>query len=117
MKRVLLGLVCLLLTNCTSSSAHRIGTSSYPPLPATADVLVFTDESQIKRPFEVVGMVSYANSGKFQILTAGDTIEPLKAKAREVGANGIIMGKSQAIKSGFISRGITVDARAVHVAE
>ncbi len=105
----------LLLAGCAKSSVHRIGTANYAALPQDAEVLVYTDDTQVKTPFEVIGIISYANPGKYQVLTAGDAIEPLKAKAREVGGNGIIVGQSQAIKSGFISRGVTVTARAIRV--
>ncbi|HEY2457926.1 MAG TPA: hypothetical protein VGI13_11550 [Candidatus Acidoferrum sp.] len=42
-----------------------------------------------------------------------NAIEPLKTKAREIGANGIIIDKSQPIKSGIISTGIYAEARAI----
>jgi hypothetical protein len=102
---------------CASISVQKIGTTSYAPTPQTTEVLVYTDESQIKQPFEVIGIISYTNPGKYQVLTLGDAMEPLKAKAREVGANAIILGQSQAIKSGFISTGITVEARAIRVGQ
>src|ERR1700724_3491097 len=62
--------------------------------------------SQVKEPYEVVGIISYDNPGKYQVLSLGDAIEPPKTKAREIGANGIIIDKSQPIKSGIISTGI-----------
>jgi hypothetical protein len=106
--------VCL--ASCTSSSVQRVGTASYAPISPTADVTVFTADNQIKQPFEVIGVISYDNPGKYQILNLGDAIEPLKAKAREVGANGIIIDKSQLVKSGIISTGIYVEARAIRIA-
>lgn len=39
------------------------------------EVLVLTAENQIKQPFEVVGIISYDNLGKVQILSLGDAIE------------------------------------------
>ena len=84
----------------------KIGTSAYAPLPESAEITVFNETSQIKRPYKVIGIISYDNPGKFRILTLGDAIEPLKEKAREVGANGIIIDKSQPVKSGIISTGI-----------
>ena len=71
--------------------------------------------SQVKEPYEVVGIISYDNPGKYQVLSLGDAIEPLKTKAREIGANGIIIDKSQPIKSGFISTGIYAEARAIRL--
>jgi hypothetical protein len=76
---------------------------------------VFTDPSQIRQPYEVVGIISYDNPGKFRVLTLGDAIESLKEKAREAGANAIIIDKSQPVKSGIISTGIYVEARAIRL--
>jgi len=84
----------LLLGGCASSSVQKIGTANYAALSQDSEVLVYTDEGQIKGPFEVVGFISYTNPGKYQVLTVGDAIEPLKVKAREVGGNGIIIGQS-----------------------
>jgi Predicted nucleotide-binding protein containing TIR-like domain len=41
-------------------------------------VFVFTDASQVKEPYEVVGIVSYDSPGKYRVLSLGDAIEPLK---------------------------------------
>jgi len=56
---------------------QKIGTASYDPLPSSSDVVVFTSESQIKEPYEVVGIISYDNPGKYHVLSLGDAIEPL----------------------------------------
>lgn len=114
--RAFLILVALILAACARSSVEVIGTSNYPPLPRDAEVLVYTDDTQIKAPYEVIGIVSYTNPGKYQVLTLGKAIAPLKKKAREIGGNGIIIGQSERIKSGFISTGISVDARVIRIA-
>ena len=103
---VLLLWVATLLTACTGGSVQKIGAATYAPLPSSEEVLVFTAENQIKQPFEVVGIISYDNPGKFQILSLGNAIEPLKIKARQVGGNAIVIDKSQPVKSGIISTGI-----------
>jgi hypothetical protein len=105
----------VLLSACASNSVQQIGTVSYAPLLESSEVVVFTSESQIKEPYEVVGIISYDNPGKFRVMSLGDAIEPLKEKAREVGANGIIIDKSQPIKSGIISTGIYAEARAIRL--
>jgi hypothetical protein len=48
-------------------------------LMTNAEVFVFTDASQVKVPYEVVGIISYDNPGKYQVLSLGDAIEPLKS--------------------------------------
>ena len=89
--------VILVLAACASSSVQKIGTSAYAPL--AEDIIVFTEANQIKSPYEVIGIISYNNPGKYQVLTLGDAIEPLKEKAREIGTNTIIIDKSQPAKS------------------
>jgi len=111
----LLVLAVFFLAACASSSVERIGTAWYSPQPPNAEVFVFTDASQVKVPYEVVGIISYDNPGKYQVLSLGDAIEPLKTKAREIGANGIIIDKSQPVKSGLISTGIYAEARAIRL--
>ena len=49
--------------------------TNYQALPQTTDVLVFTAENQIHQPFEVVGIISHNDAGKFHILTLADAIE------------------------------------------
>jgi len=70
-------LASFILSACASSSVQKIGTASYDPLPSSSDVVVFTSESQIKEPYEVVGIISYDNPGKYHVLSLGDAIEPL----------------------------------------
>jgi hypothetical protein len=84
-------------------------------LPESSEVVVCTSENQIKEPYEVVGIISYDNPGKFRVMSLGGAIEPLKEKAREVGANVIIIDESQPIKSGIISTCIYAEARAIRL--
>lgn len=112
-RTLLITTMLFLISACTS--VHKIGQSSYPPLMKNEEVLVFTAENQIKDKYEVIGIISYNNPGKYQVLTLESAIEPLKKKAREVGANAIIIDKSQPVKSGIISTGIYVEARAIRL--
>lgn len=114
-KLAALCVIALLLSGCVSSSVQPVGTSSYGPLAPTADVAVFMAESQVAQPFEVVAKISYADPGKYQMLELSDTFEPLRRKAREIGANGVIIDNSSPVFSGIISRGISVNARAIHL--
>jgi hypothetical protein len=115
MQKAILSALALILVGCASSSVQRIGTAAFAPLPETAKVVVFTQASQITGPYEEIGIISYTNPGKYRVMTLGDAIEDLKEKAREVGANAIIIDKSQPIKSGIISTGISVEARAIRL--
>jgi len=102
-----------LISACASSTTQKVGTASYAPLAPTADVALFTDESQVKQHFEVIANISYTDPGKYAVLDLSNAFEPLRAKAREVGANGIIIAHSETVYSGIISRGISVVARAI----
>jgi hypothetical protein len=68
----------LVLVAC--ATVEKVGTSSYAPLSSTTDVALFTAESQVEAPFEVVANISYTDPGKFQILSLKDAFEPLKAR-------------------------------------
>jgi hypothetical protein len=110
------GAASLLLAACASSTVTKTGTTSYAPLAPMAEVAIFTAESQVDQPFELVANISYTDPGKYQILSLSNSYEPLKTKAREVGANGVIIDNSSQVISGIISRGISVDARAIRLA-
>jgi uncharacterized protein YbjQ (UPF0145 family) len=107
--------LCIILVACANIGAQRIGQSSYSPLAENENVFVFTSDSQIKEKFEVIGIISYNNPGKYQVLTLEAAMEPLKEKARQLGANAIVIDKSQPIKSGIVSTGIYVEARALRL--
>jgi hypothetical protein len=92
------------------------GAASYAPLSPTSDVAIFTSESQVGQPFQLVANISYTDPGKYANLSLSDSFEPLKARAREVGANGVIIDHSEQVICGIISRGISVEARAVRLA-
>jgi hypothetical protein len=106
-------IICLFILSCASITSQRIGQSSYPSRPDTAEVLVFTSDTQIKDKFETIGTISYNNPGKYRILTLESAMKPLKKQARQLGANAIIIDKSHSVRSGIISTGINVKARAV----
>jgi len=115
MRISLIATLCLLIYACANISVHKIGQFSYPQLKENENVLVFTADNQIREKYEVLGIISYNNPGKYQILTLESAIEPLKEKARQIGANAIIIDKSQPVKSGIISTGIYVEARAIRL--
>ena len=110
MQLLLIATLCILLYSCANGSINRIGQNSYPRLNNNENVLLFTADNQIKDKYEVIGIISYNNPGKYQILTLESAIEPLKEKARQIGANAIIIDKSQPVK-----RGIYVEARAIRL--
>lgn len=100
---------------CASSSAVPTGGVLYAPLPAAAPVAVFFDERAVGRPFQVVGEVEVVNPGKYQVLTVQDALPELSARARSIGADGIIVDSSVPVKSGIISTGVSARARAIRI--
>jgi hypothetical protein len=103
------------ITACANSvSVKKVSSSSYPPLTPYDSVIVFSADSQVKSPFEVIAVIEFSNIGKYRRLELVDALEPIKEAARGIGANGIIIDKTDTIYSGFVSRGISVEARAIH---
>jgi len=97
------------------TTATRVGTHRYEPLPANAPVAVFSSPGEAPRSFEVVAVLSHADPCGFKRCTLKDAVEPLSAKAREVGANAIIIDGTQTVKTSLVSTGIAVDARAIRI--
>jgi flavin-dependent dehydrogenase len=106
-------ILAVLLTACVSAGVTPIGSNTFTPLPSGSEVLVFSAENQVTGAYKVVGLISYSNPGKYQILSLADVMPDLKEQARKAGANGIIIDESHVIKSGIISTGIGVTARAI----
>ena len=97
------------------TTATRVGTRQYDPLPASAPVTVFSSASDAPQSFEVVAMLSHADPCGFHRCTLKDAIAPLSAKAREVGGNAIIIDAVQTVKTSLTSTGVAVDARAIRI--
>jgi hypothetical protein len=108
-------LILVVMTACANNVAiTKVGSLTYPPLTLSDSVLVFNADTQVKSPFEVIANIEFSNLGKYRRMELADAIEPIKEAARGIGANGIIIDKTNTIFSGFISRGISVEARAIH---
>jgi hypothetical protein len=105
----------LLFSGCISSGVIPIGSNVLTPLPASISVLVYSSENDITTRFKVVGIISYTNPGKYRILSLSDVVPDLKELARQAGANAIIIDETRTVKSGIISTGIGVRARAILV--
>jgi hypothetical protein len=106
-----------LLSGCTSVGVIPIGSNTLHPLPEGSPVYVYSSEQDIKAPFKVIGLLSYTNPGKYQILSLTDVIPTLKEEALNAGANGLIIDETHPIKSGVISTGIGVTGRAILVGQ
>src|SRR5262245_37571001 len=93
-RRAIIALGCILalvFSACGRSSMTPIGDRRYEPLLESEDVLVFTADRDVDRPFRVIGLLTYNNPGKYQILTLESAIPDLKEQARAAGADGIII--------------------------
>jgi hypothetical protein len=106
----------LLLAACAGNGPVRtVGTAAYPPLPPSVEVAVFTAADQIDQPYEVIGPISYRDPSKYEMLAASNAIEPLKARARAVGGNAIVIDKTEPVKSGVVTVAIAVEGRALRL--
>jgi uncharacterized caspase-like protein len=97
------------------TTVTRVGTRQYDALPTSAPVTVFSSASEAPRSLEVVAILSHADPCGFHRCTLKDAIEPLSTKAREAGANAIIIDGVQTVRTSLSSTGIAVDARAVRI--
>jgi hypothetical protein len=101
-----------LLAGCTSASITWVGTDTFPPLPDAAEMLVFSNEQEIQTAYMTLGIITHSAEGMTSTtLEAG--MAPLKSKAREVGANGVII--DQTLPMGAYGRGLMVRTRAMRM--
>lgn len=115
MKLFSLLIAAFLLSACVSSGIIPVGSERLSALPPGTPVFVYSSEKEVVGTFKVIGIISYTNPGKYQILSLSDVISDLKEQAREAGANGIIIDETHVVKSGIISTGIGVSGRAILV--
>ena len=97
------------------TAANRVGNKQYAPLPESTNVVVYSSEGEAKRSYEVVATLAHSNPCTFHHCTVENAIEPLSAKAREVGANGIIIDSSETVRTSLTSTGVVVHARAIRL--
>jgi len=97
----------------TSLDATRLGTKRYAALTENAPVAVFAKDSDVGCAIEPLALLHRHDMGKYQSLTLDDALPALKSQARSVGADALIIDKSESVISGVVSRGIDVEARAV----
>jgi len=97
----------------------HVGTRQYDPLPESARVVVYSAPSQVKRSYEVVAKLSHSNPCQLHVhrCDVKDAIAPLSVKAREVGANAIIIDRQETVKTSPLTTGVEVEARAIRLAE
>jgi hypothetical protein len=98
---------------CRNVSSTDVGTRRYAPLKNEQEVTVYSRESDVPDRFEVLAIIDFNDPGKYQVMSLGNAIPSIKAKARAVGATAIIVDESHPVKSGIISTGIHVSARAI----
>lgn len=101
---VLVGLLLPVLAACASTSTEStiIGAQAFPARPSDHPIDVYTDPAQIPRHYVVVAQLtcteSSGRSGAFwralSSMTKEDRIDSMKAEARAVGADAIVLGAS-----------------------
>ena len=107
--------LCLMLAGCATGRVIPVGTAHRPPLPDDAPVYIFSSEKEVGAAFTVIGILSYTDPGKYQILSLASVIPEMQKQARRAGANGLIIDENHVVKSGIISTGIGITARAIVV--
>jgi len=107
----------LILAGCASGQVVPIGNEYREPLKENEPVYIYYHEDEIKFKYSVIGILSYVDPGKYQILSLASVIPAMKSKARRAGANGLIIDETHVVKSGIISTGIGVTARAIVVSK
>jgi uncharacterized caspase-like protein len=101
----------------TQTTSTPVSTKTFAPLPESAAVTIFESPARAPRHFEVIATIQHADPCKMHTCTLKNATDPLSAKARELGANGIIIDNSQIMKTSVFSTGIAVDARAIRFTE
>ena len=69
----------------------------------STDVAVLAADAQIAEPFEGIGQIYYDDAGPFQILGIDSAMNLLKQKAGAIGADGLILGRSEPVELGIVS--------------
>ena len=89
---VVLVLPVLVLGCYTTSSAIRTGEGAFPAT-TPAEVAVFLQPEDVKRPYQEIGVVSAERRAKttWTDVNEGKVIDLLKKKAASIGAHGIIL--------------------------
>jgi hypothetical protein len=65
MNRQCIVLVGALALAACASTGQEFGAASYPPLPPSTEVAVFSADARIDEPFEVIGQFYYDDPGSF----------------------------------------------------
>lgn len=112
--RIALAVVVVGLAACSPQPPIVYGPRS-PAVAADTPVQVFMHDSDIHGPYRVLGIVSAMDLGKYQMLGLQDALPTLERKVRAIGGNGLIIDSYQPVKSGFISTGYSVQARAIRL--
>jgi len=112
-RHLIVAVAILVSQGCTSAGVIPVGGEKLTPAPSGSPVSLYSSDSQVGKPFKVIGVISYTNPGKYQVLSLNDVIPEIRDLAREAGANGVIIDESHVVKSGIISTGIGVKGRAI----
>lgn len=100
---------CLLLAPLLAASTPVTFTvehlDSVSPAPAGKAVHVYYNPNDVKQPFQAVGLitVNYEKGGQWNLSHETKLIDKVIRRARELGANGLILQISQPQSSGPVS--------------
>lgn len=109
-------LFLLLLAACADPTIHPVGSAHYEALPPGSIVRVFRAESDVHQPFTVVAVIRTTRKERGRTPELDDVIPEIQEKARSVGADGVILDATEPVRSGILTMGISVSARAIRLA-
>ena len=100
MRKLVLVILVLTLSGCASVGATRLGNTSYPSKPRNSQIDVYMGENSVKRPYVDVCLIdSRTGTTLFENRTVQQAIENAKPKARDYGADALVVidGKTEGI--------------------
>ena len=102
-----------LLAGCVSTKVTQVGTETFSPLPKTTHVFVFANEIGMDTVYIPLGLIHNTARAYLTPYVLNDVIDTLKDKARELGANALIVEQGTDTDSFYLT--LDVRARAVRL--
>jgi len=110
--------IMILLSGCASTSVIPVGNTTFPPLSHSEQVQIFQNEAEVHGEYTVLGMITHGRNATtiFQSATfSAEDLEAVKARARSIGANGVILDFVE--PGGAYGEGLQVRAKAIRIME
>ena len=103
-------LLSICFAGCASSSAVRLGTQVFDPLPEASEVVVYTDLADVPQPYSKVGRIVGEGSSS---VSFAEIVDEIRADARKLGANVVVLLGSSLLSTSC-TENCVAGRRAVH---